>query len=292
MKSTLFVFAGLANLLGLATADADPWLSYDIHTIENCSFWYDNFGTKSCERVREIWQISPETFHRWNPSISADCKGWSRHAYCVGVLAELTSSSSTMTSTSTSTTTSTTRASPIWTDLGCYTAAYVHDPLQTHLPAPAGSDMTRAKCEGKCWSDGYQFVGFKAGTECWCGNYVDGSYSSSPSDCGAPCAGNSSETCGGDKVYYVLEGNEPPFTPAPYTSTSTTITTPSSTSTATSQPSTSTAPPASETASLPMSSPAKASGGSSLIAHKSTMTYLLLCAIAVVAMEAPQHLLS
>ncbi|KAM3557432.1 hypothetical protein MY1884_004533 [Beauveria asiatica] len=109
--------------------------------------------------------------------------------------------------------------------------------------APAGNDMTRAKCETKCWSEGYQYVGFKAGTECWCGHYIDGSHTPFQSDCSAPCAGNSSESCGGDKVYNVLEGNDPPFTPAPRTPTSTT----------TARPSTSTAPPASETAFLLMS---------------------------------------
>lgn len=242
MKPTLLSYAGLANLLHLVTADSEPFLSYDVNTIKGCSFWYDNHGARTCEAVRETWGISPETFSRWNPSISIDCKGWSEHSYCVGVVAELTRSSSTITSTSTSTTTSTSTPPPIWTDHGCYVDASVH-PFQTELPAPAGKDMTRAKCESKCWSEGYQFVGFKAGTECWCGHYVQGSRSPSPSDCGTPCAGNSSETCGGDKVFNVLEGNDQPFTPAPGTSTSTTTT----------DPSTCTAPPASETAFLLMS---------------------------------------
>ncbi|KAK8147378.1 hypothetical protein G3M48_001738 [Beauveria asiatica] len=242
MKSALLSYAGLANLLRMATADAEPFLSYDVHTIKDCSFWYDNYGTRTCESIRETWSISPETFSRWNPSISLDCKGWSRHSYCVGVIAELACSSSTTTSTSTSTATSTSTPPPIWTDRGCYADASYH-PLQTQLPAPAGDDMTRAKCESKCWSEGYQYVGFKAGTECWCGHYIDGSHTPFQSDCSAPCAGNSSESCGGDKVYNVLEGNDPPFTPAPRTPTSTT----------TARPSTSTTPPASETAFLLMS---------------------------------------
>ncbi|KAM3518625.1 hypothetical protein NHJ13051_008044 [Beauveria bassiana] len=242
MKSALLSYAGLANLVRMATADAEPFLSYDVHTIKDCSFWYDNYGTRTCESIRETWSISPETFSRWNPSISLDCKGWSRHSYCVGVIAELACSSSTTTSTSTSTATSTSTPPPIWTDRGCYADASYH-PLQTQLPAPAGKDMTRAKCESKCWNEGYQYVGFKAGTECWCGHYIDGSHTPFQSDCGSPCAGNSSESCGGDKVYNVLEGNEPPFTPAPRSSTSTT----------TMRPSTSTAPPASETAFLLMS---------------------------------------
>ncbi|PQK16330.1 hypothetical protein BB8028_0006g06500 [Beauveria bassiana] len=242
MKSALLSYAGLANLVRMATADAEPFLSYDVHTIKDCSFWYDNYGTRTCESIRETWSISPETFSRWNPSISLDCKGWSRHSYCVGVIAELACSSSTTTSTSTSTATSTSTPPPIWTDRGCYADASYH-PLQTQLPAPAGRDMTRAKCESKCWNEGYQYVGFKAGTECWCGHYIDGSHTPFQSDCGSPCAGNSSESCGGDKVYNVLEGNEPPFTPAPRSATSTT----------TMRPSTSTAPPASETAFLLMS---------------------------------------
>lgn len=243
MKPTLLSYAGLASLLHMGAADSEPFLSYDVNTIKDCSFWYDNYGTRTCESIRETWSISPETFSRWNPSISLDCKGWGRHSYCVGVIAELTRSSSTITPTSTSTTTTLSTPPPIWTDHGCYADASVH-PFQTQLPAPAGKDMTRAKCEAKCWGEGYQFVGFKAGTECWCGNYVQGMISPSPSDCSAPCAGNSSEICGGDKVFNVLEGNDPPSTPAPGPSTSTTTTT---------QHTSSTVPPASETAFILMS---------------------------------------
>ncbi|EGX93625.1 WSC domain protein [Cordyceps militaris CM01] len=207
MKSTLLSYAALASLVHLATADVEPFLSYDINTIKDCSFWYDNYGTKPCASVRATWNISPETFSRWNPSVSLDCTGWGRHSYCVGVVAELTRSSSRTTSSSSTPTTTASTPPPVWTDHGCYADASVH-PFQTQLAAPAGADMTRAACESRCWRDGYQFAGAKAGTECWCGHYVEGSRSPSPSDCGAPCAGNASETCGGARVFNVLEGND------------------------------------------------------------------------------------
>ncbi|EJP62160.1 WSC domain protein [Beauveria bassiana ARSEF 2860] len=186
MKSTLLFCAGLANLLPLTTADAEPFLSYDVNTIKDCSFWYDNYGTRT----------------------------WLEQAFLLrgrhrGI--ECSMSITTTTSTSTSTPTPTSTPPPIWTDRGCYADA-PYRPLQTQLPAPAGNDMTRAKCESKCWSEGYQYVGFKAGTECWCGHYIDGSHTPFQSDCRAPCAGNSSEACGSDEVFNVLEGNDPGFT--------------------------------------------------------------------------------
>ncbi len=236
MKLALVLSVWAASLVHTAVADAWPWLSYDPNTIAGCSFWYDNKGDRTCVSIRESWNISPETFSRWNPSISLDCKGWRKQSYCVGVEAELTRSSTTITSTPTTTTT-TTSESPLWTDHGCYKDASMH-PFQTQLPSPTGDGLTRLKCEAACWYAGYPYVGFKAGAQCWCGQYVEGNLSSSPNDCNVPCAGNSSETCGGDGVFNVVEGNEAPYVP---TTTSAATTTTSAATTATSAATTTTA---------------------------------------------------
>lgn len=58
--------------------------------------------------------------------------------------------------------------------------------------------MTSNKCLVLCSYNGYQYAGLQYGTECWCGDTLDPN--AQPIDqsvCSTPCAGNSSETCGG-----------------------------------------------------------------------------------------------
>ena len=134
------------------------------------------------------------------------------------------------TSTTQAVTTTTVAPSPLWTDVGCYQDASIH-PLQTQLPSPGGSQLSRQKCSNACWGAGCRFSGLKAGVECWCGQYVQGDLSSSPADCNMPCPGNSSETCGGAKVFNVVAGNEPPYSYIePLTPTSTVVASSSSVS--------------------------------------------------------------
>ena len=77
MKSAqLLSSAWLTSLVHLATANKEPLLSYDIHTIKDCSYWYDNYGKRTCESIRDAWGVSPEDFARWKPSLTVDCKGW------------------------------------------------------------------------------------------------------------------------------------------------------------------------------------------------------------------------
>lgn len=205
--------AYLFSYVNLLLANKQPHLSWDKRTIKDCSFWYDNTGSRTCESIRKAWQVSPETFSRWNPSITLDCDGWRFQSYCVRVKAEETTPSSTPTRTRSSIISTTTEtAPPLWTDVGCYHDASIH-PLQTQLPGPGGAGfMSRSKCEDSCWKAGYVFAGLKAGVECWCGNYVQGNFTPSPSDCNIPCAGNSSEICGGITVFNVVQGREPPYT--------------------------------------------------------------------------------
>lgn len=231
----------LLGCTNFVLANKQPKLSWDPKTIKDCSFWYDNTGSRTCESIRKSWNISPGTFSRWNPSIGLDCEGWRFQSYCVRVKAEETTSSPTPTSSSTiSTTTTTVPPPPLWTDMGCYQDAATH-PVQTRLPSPGGNDLTRAKCEASCWSAGYVFAGFKAGVECWCGKYIQGDFSPAPSDCNVPCAGNSSETCGGSTFFDVVMGRKRPYshttTSASTTSTDApSVSPPSSSSTRTSIP--------------------------------------------------------
>lgn len=58
--------------------------------------------------------------------------------------------------------------------------------------------MTSNKCLVLCSYNKYMYAGLQYGTECWCGDNLDPlAKPTLPSKCATPCAGNSSETCGG-----------------------------------------------------------------------------------------------
>ena len=208
MQLTLFTFsAWVLSVSHPAAAREYPLLTCDPNTIKSCIYYYDNRGGQKCETVRKNYGISPENFHRWNPSISVTCEGWTYQSYCVAVNEEQGSLSvPPVTSTTASSTTTSRTRSIVWTDQSCYADASLH-PLQTQLPSPAGADLSRRKCENACWKAEYAFAALKAGVECWCGDYVNGFWTDTQDACNIPCPGNRSETCGGDNAFNVLEGN-------------------------------------------------------------------------------------
>ncbi|KAL7917948.1 hypothetical protein ACQKWADRAFT_305548 [Trichoderma austrokoningii] len=82
----------LTYTMALATADShfqwhplsdEPQFTYDPKTISPCILWYNNGGRDSCEYVRSEFKISPEDFHKWNPSVDLDCTPWNFQSYCL-----------------------------------------------------------------------------------------------------------------------------------------------------------------------------------------------------------------
>lgn len=55
--------------------------------------------------------------------------------------------------------------------------------------------MTTGKCLVICSYGNFQYAGLEYGTECWCGNTLGNV--KTIGICNMPCAGNTSETCGG-----------------------------------------------------------------------------------------------
>ncbi|KAG9249496.1 uncharacterized protein F5Z01DRAFT_754455 [Emericellopsis atlantica] len=53
-----------------------PGLQWDPEPALPCITWYDNAEGESCEEVRDYWNITPEEFTKWNPSVGLDCKPW------------------------------------------------------------------------------------------------------------------------------------------------------------------------------------------------------------------------
>lgn len=195
----------------LAKRDDKPGFPVKPDTIASCTHWYDNWMGEECKVVRDwYFAISPEDFHRWNPSISLDCKGWEEwHSYCIGVEGQSSSSSSTSaTPKSTSTfklaPTPTPTPTPVlegWEPMGCFIDDHT---LRTKSTREGGSTLTVEKCQAACWLDGFEFVGLKSGTECWCGTFVGGDWTKDQEDCKMPCPGDSTQKCGGDELFSVF----------------------------------------------------------------------------------------
>ncbi|KAK8026124.1 hypothetical protein PG990_003947 [Apiospora arundinis] len=69
-----------------------------------------------------------------------------------------------------------------------------------------GNNNSPQECQRACDIAGFNLAGLEFGTECWCGNSVEGANNPvDPSRCDTTCPGNEKETCGGDlalNLYY------------------------------------------------------------------------------------------
>ncbi|EFQ30435.1 WSC domain-containing protein [Colletotrichum graminicola M1.001] len=71
------------------------------------------------------------------------------------------------------------------------------------------TDLTKfsaAQCVAQCDSLGYTYAGVEYGSECYCGNSIDGGNTPASSGCDMPCDGNRLDTCGGAghiNIYHV-----------------------------------------------------------------------------------------
>ncbi|KAK8070329.1 hypothetical protein PG994_006945 [Apiospora phragmitis] len=201
----------------LSKRDTIPRGLYNPNTIKTCSYWYDNYEGLTCHEVRDwMWAISPADFSRWNPTVTEDCGNWQELSYCP---------------TPTSTTTPAKPTLLGWNSLGCYVDS---NTLSTRSTKAGGDGLTVDKCKEACFDDDFEFAGVKAGTECWCGTYVNNDWTNDQQDCNIPCAGNQSQICGGSDVFNIfgaqLDWNLPP----PSTTRTTSNHPPSATATATS----------------------------------------------------------
>lgn len=93
-----------------------------------------------------------------------------------------------------------------WEARGCYTDDTNSRTL--YSLSNAADSMTTESCISFCSSNGYPYAGTEYGRECYCAKNIAASGSqASSSDCSFPCAGNSTEICGGQSrlnVYHNL----------------------------------------------------------------------------------------
>lgn len=201
----------------LCAASSKPVFSSDPETIETCIEWWDNpDDSTSCEYVRDLFGITPEEFHEWNPSLSVDCDPWLFPlSYCVSTSDRGPppgATTITPTPTPTTTTTSSHVASPTsWTPRGCYPDDDPEYPVLEHMVSEEGGDpsLDIAGCENSCWEASVNgtvlYAGVKEGNQCWCSSFIGGESASDQDKCGTPCSGNEGEICGGEDHINVFE---------------------------------------------------------------------------------------
>lgn len=226
MKTSFLLL--LVALVRQGTSDTRPLLQWDPDTVADCVDWYDNYEGESCEYVREYFDITPEIFHKWNPSVGLDCTPWWWQSYCIVTLEKLNQTAPTTTS-STITSTATLKPSPTaWAYEGCYVEDSKLPILEQNMNPGGDTALTIPKCKNSCYRRAYSFAGLQQGNQCWCSNYVAGEWSSNKTDCNTPCTGDKSTFCGGKGFVDVFSAKE---NQVPTSSTSITTSTSAITST-------------------------------------------------------------
>jgi hypothetical protein len=217
------VWLSSSALVAAQSYEVDP------NTIKNCTVWFDNSGDHTCKEVRDVLAIKPETFTRWNPSITLDCGNWRLYtSYCTWVDSENPTVSSSSTIVSTTTPTPSAKPSPSsWKALGCWPVGATDFPsLEKRVSVIPNN--TPAKCQDVCYkapNTNYRFAGMAAGSQCWCSDFVRNDITANATaDCNVPCAGDTSKTCGGAKFVNVYEADF--SAPQPSSSTASTATVP------------------------------------------------------------------
>lgn len=95
-----------------------------------------------------------------------------------------------------------------WTASGCYVGdPKIPMPIFEKRMTEEGGDvaLTISKCQNACYLEALQWVGVKAGNECWCSDYVYGDLAGDESECNLPCSGDKDEICGGKDGISVFE---------------------------------------------------------------------------------------
>ncbi|RFU73805.1 wsc domain-containing, partial [Trichoderma arundinaceum] len=101
-----------------------------------------------------------------------------------------------------------------WQPYGCWVDGVNGRILNTQLPDDA--DLTLESCAQSCSSKGYTIAGAEYSKQCFCGNNIvnGGVKATAATQCNTPCAGDSSEICGGGGRMSIISKG-PPTVQAP-----------------------------------------------------------------------------
>ncbi|EHK50795.1 hypothetical protein TRIATDRAFT_288666 [Trichoderma atroviride IMI 206040] len=177
----------------LTAASPHPELQWDPNTISTCREWFNNAGSDTCESIRSMLGISPEDFHKWNPSVGVDCKPWNYQSYCILTEEKWASYTSTHTTTKAKTTTTSSSSTHVpsptsWNALGCYTDDDAKYPVLEKQVSSNDAALQIETCEDQCWKASNGTVLYAGVTEC-----------------NSPCSGNKQEICGSKGRINVFE---------------------------------------------------------------------------------------
>ncbi|UKZ68125.1 uncharacterized protein TrAtP1_009161 [Trichoderma atroviride] len=197
----------------LTAASPHPELQWDPNTISTCREWFNNAGSDTCESIRSMLGISPEDFHKWNPSVGVDCKPWNYQSYCILTEEKWASYTSTHTTTKAKTTTTSSSSTHVpsptsWNALGCYTDDDAKYPVLEKQVSSNDAALQIETCEDQCWkaSNGtVLYADVKQGNQRWCGSFVGGQTTWNQTECNSPCSGNKQEICGSKGRINVFE---------------------------------------------------------------------------------------
>lgn len=105
-----------------------------------------------------------------------------------------------------------------WTYQGCYSDS-ISNRVLSGASEPNPNIVTQEYCIEYCsqTDGGYSFAGVEYGKECYCGHQLaSSSAKEADTDCYMPCAGNSSESCGGpNRLNLFSTGISPATNPGP-----------------------------------------------------------------------------
>ncbi|KAK2058615.1 WSC-domain-containing protein [Colletotrichum caudatum] len=89
----------------------------------------------------------------------------------------------------------------------CYTDSTSQRALSYKVPNL--SKFSAAQCVSQCDSLNYKYAGVEYGSECYCGNTIDGGNKPAPNGCDMACDGNRYDTCGGAGHINIYQVNCP-----------------------------------------------------------------------------------
>ena len=196
----------------------EPSLQWDPDTVADCMGWYDNDGSLSCEEALDLFGVTPEEFHVWNPSVGPNCSWDDWQSYCIITQEKIDALPATTTiATAISPTTTSVIVIPIpdptaWVALGCY-AEIPEDPiLQLNMDPDGNGALTISECENTCWLSRFKYAGVQQGNQCWCDAFLGGERTRNQSDCDMPCTGDDASTCGGKGFLNIFKAEFPATT--------------------------------------------------------------------------------
>ncbi|KAI1407563.1 hypothetical protein F5Y13DRAFT_205902 [Hypoxylon sp. FL1857] len=87
-----------------------------------------------------------------------------------------------------------------WGYCGCWADQADHRILNMESPPPNLGPLTNEDCVRHCLGRGFLMAGTENGSDCYCGNFLNGTQHLDDDVCSTPCTGDPSQACGGNNA--------------------------------------------------------------------------------------------